>query len=180
VRDLGLPLPPVPASPLTSWSTLSACHFDALQAMDPAMTLAEIGRRLSDGQVCHLGWVGVSLAYSRWETTKPTYVPYVGKAVRPLTGQLHIGEVVTAPAFRRRGIDSAGAIQSLHWARAQGLRQSIVLVAWWNVPSLRVAGDKAGHQTRGVIGYWTLGRWRRYLADGAVRFDTENSYCVDA
>ena len=110
VRDLALPLPSVLASALTAWATWES-HFDALGAVDPAMTRAEIRRRLSDGQVCYLGWVGASLAYYRWETTEPTS-PYLGKWARPLPGRLHIQEVLTASGFRRRGVHSAGAIQS--------------------------------------------------------------------
>ena len=63
--------------------------------------------------------------------------------------------------------------------RETGLRRSITDVAWWNAPSLKVERDKAGRDVVGALGYWRLGRLRRYHATGRVRLETRGEFWVE-
>jgi hypothetical protein len=178
-RDLAAPLPPVPDCAVTRWSRFVESDAEALCAANPALTEADLRHRLADGQQCYLGWVGPTLVNYRWETTRPTQLPYLGRIIRPRPGQVFVGEVFTAPAFRRRGIDSAAATLALHRMRAEAVHQALGLVAWWNSPELRVARHRWDARTPGAIGYWNLGGRRRYFASGAVRLDTGGGFWVE-
>ena len=54
------------------------------------------------------------------------------------------------------------------------------MVAWWNAPALRVARDKSGRVAAGTIGWWQLGRWRRYFASGDVQLTPPQGLAVSA
>jgi hypothetical protein len=178
-RDLDQPLPPVPPRVTTRWTLLAEREIPTLCAADRAMEPADVRRRLADGQECHLGWVGDELAHYRWETTLPTPVPYLGKILRPLPGQVCGCGAFTAPAFRRLGIHTEAGILALHRKRARGLRTAIHFVAWWHRPSRRVYLERAGCRVDGAIGYWNLGLQRRFFTEGAVRLDSPTSFCID-
>ena len=63
--------------------------------------------------------------------------------------------------------------------KIESLRHAIGLVAWWNAPELRVARRRWNAKVCGAIGYWNVGRRRRYFATGAVRLDTKRGFWVD-
>jgi len=171
VRDLRLPLPDLPACGPMRWAPLTEADIPQVCAINPAMTEAEIRRRWGEGQECLLCWVGDSLAHYRWESTRPAYLPYLGKIFQVLEGDILISEAFTHPAFRGRGINSLASILALHRARARGLRRSIALVAWWNTPAMRSSWQKAGRVIVGTTGYWNLGLCRHYFATGDVGLD---------
>ena len=60
----------------------------ALAALTAAMVPDDAARRLREGQWCLLGWWGADLAHCRWESDRPTYLPYLARVVRPLPGDL--------------------------------------------------------------------------------------------
>jgi GNAT superfamily N-acetyltransferase len=98
--------------------------------------------------------------------------------VRPLDGDVCGTGIFTHPAFRRTGIHTATTLTALHRLRGEGHRRAIACVAWCNRASLRVERDRAGRATVGAVGYWTLGRWRRYFAEGQVRFEAPRTFHV--
>jgi hypothetical protein len=171
VRDLAAPLPEPDRRPDLRWTPLVEDDVTRLAAMDPRLSLAEIRRRLAEGQECHLCWVGESIAHYRWEATLPAYLPYLDLTVRPLPGDVCGTGLFTHPIFRRSGIHAATSLWALHRLRARGLRRAIVLVAWWNAPSLRVERERAGRTVAGAVGNWNLGGRPRSFAEGAVRWD---------
>lgn len=179
-KQLSLPLPEVPISPLTHWTVLAEPETAAICAINARMTPADIQRRLAEGQECHLGWIGPDLAHYRWEITRPSYLPYLGKTVRPEAGQVYADDDYTARRFRRQGIHAAAATLALHRMQRRGLRQVLGIIAWWNEPSLRVVRDKMGYRVVGAIGAWRIGRWQHEFSEGAVRFATPTSFRVSA
>jgi GNAT superfamily N-acetyltransferase len=168
VKDLRLPLPDVPAHESLRWTGFAEAQIDRVLAIDPALSEAEIRRRWEDGQECLLGWIGEALAHYRWDATVSPYLPYLGKTLRFLEGDIHGTEVFTHPAFRNRGIQTVSNIMALHRARGLGLARSIAIVAWWNAPNLRVNLQKAGRSVAGTVGFWNAGPWRFYFTTGAV------------
>jgi hypothetical protein len=179
VRDLSQPLPPAQPSAITRQSVLTENESETIFAINQRMTPAEVRRRLADGQVCHLDWVGSRLAHFRWEVTRLTYVPYLGKTFHPRAGQVLGDLVFTAPSCRGRGIDSAAAVTALHRMQAEGLREAIGIIAWWNSVELGVSRRRWGTSVVGAIGYWNLGLGRHYFVEGAVRLDSSTSFCID-
>ncbi|MGH7357615.1 MAG: hypothetical protein ACREJR_02250 [Candidatus Rokuibacteriota bacterium] len=143
------------------------------------MTRAEVERRLAEGQACALIWVGSDLAYHSWSSTRPTYLPYLGKTLRPRSEQVYVDLSFTAHAFRRRGIHQTIAAQRLHDEWADGARAHLTLVAWWHQPSIRTF-SRLGMTAVGSIGYWNLCGWHTYFVTGAVQLDSPSSFCVDA
>ena len=179
VRDLSQPLPPGQPYSVTRQSVLTEAEIEAIAAINERMTPTEVRRRLADGQVCHLEWVGSALAHYRWEVTRLTYIPYLHRTFHPRAGQVLGDLVFTAPSFRGRGIDSFAAVTALHRMRTEGLREAISIIAWWNSVELRVSRRRWGTSVVGAIGYWNLGLKRRYFAEGAVRLDSPSSFCID-
>jgi hypothetical protein len=179
-RDLDKPLPPVQSRMTTRWTLLTEREIPNLCAADPGLDPADARRRLDDGQECHVGWVDEELAHYRWETTRPTLLPYLGKILRPLPGQVCGCGAFTAPGFRRLGIHTESGILALHRKRERGMRTAIHFVAWWHRPSRRVYLGRAGCRLAGSIGYWNLGLRRRFFTEGAVRLDSPSTFCIDA
>lgn len=171
VKDLRLPLPEVPAHESLRWTGFTEAQIDRVLAINPALSEAEIRRRLKEGQECLLCWIGESLVHYRWDATASPYLPYLGKTLRFLEGDIHATDIFTHPAFRGRGIQTASSIMALHRARDLGLSRSIGIVAWWNAPSLRVNLQKTGRSVAGTVGFWNAGLWRYYFTTGNVYLD---------
>jgi hypothetical protein len=102
VRDLAGPLPEPVRSDL-SCARLTDGDVPELLEADPLLTRAEVRRRLRDGEECYLYCLGPDLAHYRWETTRPTYLPYIGKTARPLTDDVFACGAFTVPRYRPVG-----------------------------------------------------------------------------
>jgi len=168
IKDLRLPLPEVPAHESLRWTSFTEAQIDQVLAINPALSEAEIRRRLEEGQECLLGWIGESLVYYRWDATASPYLPYLGKTLRLSQGDINATDAFTHPAFRGRGIHAASTIVVLHRARDLGLSRFVTITAWWNAPALRVILHKSRHSVVGTVGFWNAGPWRFYFTTGAV------------
>ena len=178
VKDLRSPLPEVPARESLRWTGFTETQIDQLLAFNPALSETEIRRRLKEGQECLLCWVGESLAHYRWDAPASPYLPYLGKTLRYLQGDIHATDIFTHPAFRGRGIYTASSIMALYRARDFGLSRSISIAARWNAPSLRVNLQKTGRSVAGTVGFWNAGLWRFYFTTGAVCLDGSNGVWI--
>lgn len=178
IKDLRLTLPDVPAHESLRWTGFAEAQIDRVLAINPALSEAEIRRRLKEGQECLLCWIGESLVHYRWDATASPYLPYLGKTLRFLEGNIHATDIFTHPAFRGRGIQTASSITALHRARDLGLSRLITIVAWWNAPAMRVNLQKSGHSVVGTVGYWNAGLWRYYFATGDVSLENSTSVYV--
>jgi hypothetical protein len=180
VRDLTLALPPISTLSGVRWGPLSPAEAASVTALNPALTADEVRRRWDEGQQCVGGWLHGSLVHCWWESTRPVYLPYLGRVFKPAPGDVCVVEIFTAPAVRARGIASAAAVRALHRARGQGLTRSIGFIACWNAPSLRIGQVTTGRTVEGTVGYLRLGPWRRHFATGAVRFTGDGEVEVQA
>jgi RimJ/RimL family protein N-acetyltransferase len=167
VKDLHLPLPDVPAHESLRWTSFTETQIDRVLAINPALSEAEIRRRLKEGQECLLGWIGESLVYYRWDATASPYLPYLGMTLRFFQGDTHGVGVFTHPAFRGRGIQTASNIMALHRAKERDFSRYIGIVAWWNAPAMRIDA-KIGLSVAGTVGFWNAGLERFYFTTGAV------------
>jgi GNAT superfamily N-acetyltransferase len=176
-RDLRVPWPHEVADPALRWTDLSASTAALLRHIDPAFDAKELGRLESEGQYCRLGWRGERLAHYRWDTTRPAYLPYLGRWYRPRSGDVLTTWLYTARDQRGRGIQRASHADLREQALARGCRRSLGIVAVWNAPSLRT-NDHTGRVRVGTVGYVAIGPRRRYFATGAVGFDRDGCVVV--
>jgi GNAT superfamily N-acetyltransferase len=170
VSDLGAWEPDLGRPADVSVRRLRDADVPALAALDPAMTAEAVARRLEDGQQCTLGWWNGELAHYRWVSALPVHLPYLGKVLRPLPGDQIVVGIHTAPALRGRRIAHAVMMADIARARAAGVTRLVWLVAWWNARSLGLA-DQCQARVVGTVGYWALGRRRRYFATGDARLE---------
>jgi len=178
VRDLRRPLPESPRYESIRWTTLTEAEIHQVRVIDPRMSETEIRRRWEEGQECLLCWSGESLAHYRWDTTRPAYLPYLGKTFRPLDGDIYAASIFTHPTLRGRGFHEISSIMALQRARDRGFARSVTVVAWWNAPSLRVNREKTGRIIAGTVGFWNAGLWRHYFASGEVFLDDATSFYI--
>ncbi len=157
---------------------LEPADLPAISALDPTMNQEEATRRLEEGQQCTLGWWGHELAHIRWDSTGPVRLPYLGRVLRPGSGDQVVVGIFTAPAFRGRGVAGAVMMDSARRARAVGVRRWVWLAAWWNRRSLALS-DQMTARVQGTVGYWALGAWRRYFASGRIRLGPDGSFRID-
>jgi GNAT superfamily N-acetyltransferase len=156
---------------------LGDADWPALGRLDPAMTRDEVRRRHEEGQECLLGWWGEELAHYRWESTKPVYLPYLGRVLRPLPGDQIVGGIYTSPRYRGHGIASVVMREGIVRARARGVGRLVWLAAWWNTRSLGLAEQMASRVV-GTVEHWTLGGLRRYVVTGGVRIEPDGAVVV--
>lgn len=171
VTDLSRPLPPVPADLAVRLVPLRPGDMGEALAIDPRLTEAAVHRRLAEGEECVLVWHEGVATHCVWWTDHRVFLPYLGRAFRPLPGDRLCVDVASRPARRRRGIDAAAAIRYLHTLRELGYRRAVSLVASWNAPALAVALRRMHGEVAGTVGYWNLGLARYYVVSGKVRLD---------
>ena len=176
VRDLRTPLPEIPRHRSLRWSTLTDAEISELNAMHPVMSPGEIRRRWGHGQECMLFWSGDALVHFRWSASRAIHLPYLGKTFQPKNGDILVTEVFTRAAYRRMGIHSVSSIVGMHRARDRGFDRSLAFVASWNLPSLRVTGDKAGYSIAGRVGYWSIAGRRYHFASENVSLHRDTIY----
>ncbi|MBI4572406.1 MAG: GNAT family N-acetyltransferase [candidate division NC10 bacterium] len=169
-RDLRDPLPVLPAGDAFRWTHLTETDIPRVQALNPSLYEAEIRRRVGEGQDCLLCWLGDTLVHYTWRAMRPAYLPYLGKTIWPLAGDVFVVASFTHPAFRRRGIHTWSINRTAREARESGLSRRLSMVPWWNTPSIR-ALRKNGCTVAGRIGYWNAGVRRYYFAAGEVHLN---------
>ncbi len=149
----------------------------ALQALDAAMTPAEVSRRQAEGQECLLAWWRDELVHYRWSVAGAAYLPYLGRRLAPPPGEVLVVENYTAPRARRRGIGSLAMMADVARHDATGRVGAVWLSAWWNAGSLALS-HQLGARVVGSVGYWGAGPLRRYFATGAGGFDADGTVVV--
>jgi hypothetical protein len=179
VRPLARGTPSFEVRDTVRWAPLEGADVPAVLAMSPTLTDDEIRRLWAEGQECLTCWVDGRPVFYRWDTAGPAYLPYLDRTFLPRPGDLLLSQVFTHPAYRDRGLLSASSGVVVPRARERGASRVVALVAWWNAPPLHVARDKYRHTVAGTVGYWRLGRWRRYFSTGAVRLEGRTGIRVE-
>jgi GNAT superfamily N-acetyltransferase len=171
--------PPPPAPPPGVRVTLaSEADLPVIATLQAGLAPAAAARRLREGQECLLGWWNDELVHCRWDSTRPVYLPYLGRVLRPFPGDLITVDLYTSPRARGHGVASAAMGVALARARAASAVRGVWLAASWNRGSLGLAAQVAGRVV-GTVGYRGIWRARRYFATGQVRFDADGSLHVD-
>jgi hypothetical protein len=163
----------VPRLPQARWAPIEDPTELVVGPGDLRPARAEVRRRLDEGQECWAAWIDGELAHWRWEATRPAFLPYLGRTLRPEAGDLCVLDVYTVPRHRGCGLHTVGTFLALERARARGLTRLVGLVAWWNTPARHVMEGKTGRTVVGLVGFWTVGLGRRYFARGGVRLEDD-------
>lgn len=158
---------------LETVSTEYTCHsLDStspaeLASVDRRLDVAEIERRVAEGQTCEIWRRDGRIVHFRWFSGVQTALPFLGLEFDPLEGDHLLFEVYTVADKRVRGVHSDAATRSLMRSRDDGHRRMIAMCGWWNTPALRV-GEKNGFVRLGTVTRWQLGPWVGFTATGKV------------
>ena len=167
VRDLtdvsDLPV----ASPAFTCHGLDSTSPVELVAFDRRLSVAEIERRLEEGQTCEIWRRDDRIVHFRWLTPARTSLRFLGLDFEPAEGDCLLFEVFTLAHERVRGVHGNVASHSLRRASSQGFRRMVALCAWWNTPALRV-GEKFGFECAGAVTRWQLGPGIVFTVRGGV------------
>lgn len=150
------------------WERLSGSALDELALMNPLLRPEEIRRRDEAGQICYACRIEGQIVHYRWYAQSPAYLPFLRLIWEPQPGDYTILDVYTRPDMRSRGIHSMLGQSGAARAKELGLKRVVSFIAWWNIPSLRVA-RAGGVKESGSVTLWNLGFARFHTSSGTVR-----------
>jgi RimJ/RimL family protein N-acetyltransferase len=131
--------------------------------------VAEVRRRLADGQRCLIARHRGRPVHVAWFTRGRLTSKYLGRDIPLSATEAATWGTFTASEVRGRGVGSAVRAMMARELREAGYRRLISVIQPENAPSLRLA-EKLGYRRIGTIGYVGVGPRRRYFCrvrDGA-------------
>ena len=159
-RPLSQRFPDVSARVPVCVSLLAAGEIDAYMAFRPDQSIAEVRRRLDEGQQCFAVWHDRRIIHAAWAVTGRARIEYLSTEITLAPDEVCSYDVFTSPAFRGLGVSPARLLEMVRYFRDRGYRCLLGAILPENRSSLR-EGEKVGWDRRiGVIGYIGLGPWR--------------------
>ena len=159
-RPFSQPFPDVSARVPVCVSLLAAGEIDAYMAFRPDQSIAEVRRRLDEGQRCFAVWHDRRIIHAGWAVTGRARIEYLSTEITLAPDEVCSYDVFTSPAFRGLGVSPARLLEVVRYFRDRGYRCLLGAILPENRSSLR-EGEKVGWDRRiGVIGYVGLGPWR--------------------
>jgi hypothetical protein len=131
-------------------------------------TLPQLRARLQQGHLAFVGRSGGTTVHVRWIFVGSVYLPYLSRRLVLAPGEGYLDEVYTVPAWRRRGVETAAAVQMRTALHARGFRRIICAIAEWNRTPQQV-GEAQGNERVGSGGYWDILGYKKFFWDGSVR-----------
>jgi GNAT superfamily N-acetyltransferase len=139
---------------------LAAREIDAYMAFRPDQSMAEVRRRLDEGQQCFAVWHERRIIHAAWTVTGRAGIEYLSTEITLAPDEVYSYDVFTLPAFHGLGVSPARLLEVVRYCRDRGYRCLLSAILSENRSSLR-QGEKVGRDRRiGVIGYVGLGAWR--------------------
>jgi GNAT superfamily N-acetyltransferase len=159
-RPLSQPFPDIAARVPVCVRLLAAGEIDAYMAFRPDQSIAEVRRRLDEGQQCFAVWHDRRIIHAAWAVTGRARIEYLSTEITLAPDEVYWYDVFTSPAFRGLGAAAARMIEMMRCFRDRGYRRLFAAILPENRSGLRL-DEKAGWSRRiGVIGYVGLGPWR--------------------
>lgn len=159
-RPLSQPFPEASARVPVCVRLLAAGEIDAYMAFRPDQSIAEVRRRLDEGQQCFVAWHDRRVIHAGWAVTGRARIEYLSTEIALAPDEVYAYEVFTSPAFRGLGVSPAGMLAMTRYFRDRGYRCVLTVILPENRSGVRL-GEKVGRYRRiGVIGYVGLGSWR--------------------
>jgi hypothetical protein len=132
---------------------------EALQALLPGLTRAEIDRRLTRGDRCFVAWDEGRIVSARWIAADRAWVEYLDRDMELQSDEVYLYETYTAPDYRGLTVSGAAGTRLARFLAAEGYRRIVGGVVPENHAALRTAA-KTGYREVGRMGYMRLGPWR--------------------
>ena len=159
-RPLTQPFPDVSARVSVCVRLLAAGEIDACMVFRPDQSIAEIRRRLDEGQQCFAVWHDRRIIHAGWAVTGRARIEYLSTEIALAPDEVYSYDVFTSPAFRGLGVSPARLLETVRYFRDRDYRRLLSAILPENRSGLR-QGEKVGWDRRiGVIGYLGLGPWR--------------------
>jgi GNAT superfamily N-acetyltransferase len=159
-RPLSQPFPDVSACVPVCVSLLAAGEIDAYMAFRPDQSIAEVRRRLDEGQRCFAVWLDGRIIHAAWTVTGRAGIEYLSTEITLAPDEVYAYDVFTSPTFRGLGVSPARMLEMMRYFRDHGYRRLFATILPENRSSFR-PGEKVGwDRLIGVIGYVGLGPWR--------------------
>ena len=159
----------VPAS-AASPHALSALHTHSLAdylRYRTDLTEQAVAERLEKGDECWVLLIEGRVAQACWIASGASArISYLECDVELHARGIYVYEFYVHPEFRGRGLSLAALEQVVAEYRARGYER---LIWAWIPENAGAAGlvARAGMRPLGLLGYWRLGRWRKYFLRGA-------------
>jgi hypothetical protein len=151
-----------------------------LVSLRPALyALPQLQARLDQGHLALVGRSRETIVHIRWVFVGSVYLSYLSRRLVLAPGEGYLDEVYTVPAWRRRGVEAAAAVQMREVLRARGLRRIIYAIAEWNRTPQRI-GEAHGNERVGTGGYWNILGHKSFFWEGGVRDHGDGDLSVGA
>lgn len=130
--------------------------------------LSQMKKRLREGHLCFIGWLGERPVHVRWIFVRFHYAPYLHRSLLLSPGEAYVDETFTAPDLRNKGIATfTGHLLRLALLEL-GFKRYSCAVASWNKAQQRVA-EKFGMEKVGEGGYFNFVIGKKFIWRGKVR-----------
>jgi GNAT superfamily N-acetyltransferase len=159
-RPLSRPFTDVSARVPVCVSLLAAGEIDAYIAFRPEQSIAEIRRRLDEGQQCFAVWLDRQIIHAAWAVTGRARIEYLSTEITLAPDEFYSYDVFTSPAFRGLGASPARRLEMMRYFRDRGYRCQLGAILPENRPRLQLEEKVGWIRPIGVIGYVGLGPWR--------------------
>jgi hypothetical protein len=141
-------------------SLLAAGEIDAYMAFRPDQTVAEVRRRLDEGQQCFAVWHDRRIIHAAWAATGRARIEYLSTEIALAPDEFYAHDAFTLPAFRGMNASPARSREMMRYFRDRGYRCLLAANLPENRSGLRLAEKVGRYRQIGVIGYVGLGLWR--------------------
>jgi GNAT superfamily N-acetyltransferase len=159
-RSLSQPIPDASAHVPVCVRVLAAGEVDAYMLFRPDQGLAEVRRRLVEGQQCFAVWHDGRIIHATWAVTGRARIEYLSTELALAPDEVYAYDVFTSSAYRGLGASPARMLEMMRYFRDRGYRCQLGAILPENRSSLQL-GEKVGSIRRiGLIGYVGLGPWR--------------------
>lgn len=159
-RLLSDPFPDHPASVQVRVRVLTACEIDAYMKFRPDQSIAEVRRRLHEGQQCFAVWHDRRIIHAGWAVTGRARIEYLSTEIALAPDEVYWYDVFTSPPFRGLGVSPFRGREMIRYFRDRGYRCHLATVLPENRSALRQEEKVGRYHPIGVIGYVGLGPWR--------------------
>jgi GNAT superfamily N-acetyltransferase len=112
-RPLTQPFPDVSARVPVCVRLLAAGEIDACMAFRPDQSIAEVRRRLDEGQQCFAVWHDRRIIHAGWAVTGRARIEYLSTEIALAPDEVYSYDVFTSPAFRGLGVSPARLLETV-------------------------------------------------------------------
>jgi GNAT superfamily N-acetyltransferase len=159
-RTLSDPLPDVSIGVPVRVSVLTDSGVGAYTVLRPDQDIAEVRRRLDEGQWCFAVWHEGQIIHASWAVQRRATVDYLSAEIPLAPDEVYVYGGFTALPFRGLGASAARILAMASYFRDRGYRRLLSAVLPENTSSLRAWG-RVGYRRVALIGFVGLGSWRR-------------------